>query len=208
MQRWIVGWTALLVVVLAVVAAGGIPRTGAAGDTDPAGLPVAEADALALRLEAMEARLGALDERVTGLIRGAGASRAALADLIRPNDPWTVRVEGTDHRSEIGGGRTPAMAQGEYVVVVLNLTNGSGAPLAFPYEQLALTDDSGRILLCDTGATRLLLLWERHQGYLDEVAPGGQYATVAVFDVPPDATGLTLVDAPGLGRVVDIALDA
>ncbi len=140
-----------------------------------------------------------------------GDLAAANPALVSVNTPvqagaWTYTYPG--FQSVIGEafGNVPA-PQGQYQIVIVNVTNGSGQPASIPDGFFALKDAQGRVYPLNRAAS---------VGYMDrfgrgqaadisvddQAAPNVLTSVGLVFDVAPDATSMVLLSPrqrqPGL----------
>jgi hypothetical protein len=114
-------------------------------------------------------------------------SGAWSASLLRPD--YSLFLDGAL------GGQQP---RGRFLLVLLSLANGGGAPQPFPPEMLVLHDAQGRTYTPLPGLSTLYLTTygrgQRGDLSLENALPagGGLYSVPVIYDVPVDASGLQL----------------
>lgn len=117
---------------------------------------------------------------------------------VAQRDGWSASLLRPDYGLFLDGGLGDQQPRGRFLLVLLALANGGGAPQAFPPAMLVLHDAQGRTY---TPAPRLstayLATYGRGQrGDLsleNELPPGGGlYSVPVIYDVPADASGLQL----------------
>jgi plastocyanin/uncharacterized coiled-coil protein SlyX len=108
-------------------------------------------------------------------------------------DDWEVTVTGYELSPTIESDYDEHVARGVFAIVYLTVVNAGNEPAAFPYEDLRLTTSEGRTYTPDHDSmfTLIYSILEMGSEY-DELQPGLSYPTGVAFDIPPDATDLSL----------------
>jgi hypothetical protein len=114
--------------------------------------------------------------------------------------PWDFRVSSVERQEaiEVAGGE-PADPQGVFLLVTLNVVNTGTDDQTYDPTWFQVTDDQGRGWTFDFTMTDTLALAGAGARQYGAIPPGLPTEAVVVFDVPPDATGLTLGVAEELG---------
>ena len=113
---------------------------------------------------------------------------------------WDITVTGTDLFPRIGDHR----AEGIYLYVLMTLKNTSGSEASFPFEGLLVVDHAGNEHFLAIDATKESLTFDFGVDLTKKYPPGATQNVAAAFDIPTDATGLTLTTPT---RVFSIALE-
>jgi len=145
---------------------------------------------------------------VAGTPAAAAASRV-LATFRTTDDAWEVTLTSAELHSTLAG----IVPKGVFVVVALDVTNTSALSDSFPYAALVLTDGAGTAYTWDGKTTEAFQsnsfygVNENYRGLHTSTvfASGDLVHTVVAFDVPVDATGLTL-SGPGWPAAVPLGL--
>lgn len=172
--------------------------------------------------ERPRATIAAFETEVADLRSRVDEQDATIAALTPPPatptapafaERWRIDVVGpVELRSDVGRAETltPIAAAGVFLVVPIEVTNRSDAPLPFAAaNRLHVVDDEGRSYDLDpraTGAAYLLDLG--YEPSFEARQPGIAYPDVVVFDVPVGADGFSLEATDGsfsvpLERAVD-----
>jgi Domain of unknown function (DUF4352) len=114
--------------------------------------------------------------------------------------PWDFRVSSVERQEslEVPGGE-PANPQGVFLLVTLNVINTGTEDQTYDPTWFQVTDDRGRGWTFDFTMTDTLALAGAGARQYGAISPGLPTEAVVIFDVPPDATGLTLGVAEDLG---------
>jgi hypothetical protein len=126
---------------------------------------------------------------------GAGLNSAAAG-------PWEFTVTGVERQESLevpGGASAPINPKGVFLLVRLRVVNTGTEDQTYDPTWFRVTDDRGRGWSFDFTATDTLALAGAGERQYHAVPPGLPTEAVVVFDVPPDATGLTLGVAEELG---------
>jgi hypothetical protein len=126
---------------------------------------------------------------------GAGLNSAAAG-------PWEFTVTGVERQESLevpGGTSAPINPKGVFLLVRLRIVNTGTEDQTYDPTWFRVTDDRGRGWSFDFTATDTLALAGAGERQYHTVPPGLPTEAVVVFDVPPDATGLTLGVAEDLG---------
>jgi hypothetical protein len=158
-------------------------------------------------IEALETQVAQLQERVKALSeqRTAGSSSAAQAgetpeseaatynvgDTVSVND-WSFAVTDVELAPTVDLSNEQFVARGIFVVVYLSITNSGNAPQSFPYDEFLVEDSAGRSYGLHTDSTIPFQIYVYDTSLYGDLQPGLPYESVAVFEIPADATGLTL----------------
>ena len=119
-------------------------------------------------------------------------------------DGWSVTLLRPDYAVTLDGAIGDLRPSGRFVLAVVAVSNNQPQPRRLPPDLFLLRDASGRAYAPVPGASSAYLaLYERaRRGDLaleDEFAPtSGMRSVPLLFDVPPDADGLSLL-VPGAG---------
>jgi hypothetical protein len=116
--------------------------------------------------------------------------------------PWDFRVTAVERQEALealGGASEPTPPQGIYLLVTLSVVNTGSEDQTYDPTWFRVTDDRGRGWSFDFTATDTLALGGAGARQYQAVPPGLPTEAVVVFDVPPDAVGLTLGVAEDLG---------
>lgn len=120
----------------------------------------------------------------------ANVDLSQLGDAIDSSE-GTLTFTKTDTTGEIEG----STADGVYLVVYLQVERPDNASGAIGYDAWTVTDSDGTTYELDSKATDLLLKTAYDDGADEDLAGGETYKVAMVFDVPADASGLTLENA-------------
>lgn len=137
---------------------------------------------------------------VTALASPVAAEGSDLGTTVRAGD-WEITVTSTEASQGFKGIFEQQTPRGVYIIVRMSLTLTANAPLAFPYNDLVLTDGAGRTFSLDADATSDWLIQNTDLTTYAELQPSLPYDVVALFDVPPDAAGLILTSGEQLFSV-------
>jgi hypothetical protein len=129
----------------------------------------------------------------------AASSMLSSQSATVPNQ-WSITVTSVRSLSAINGYQT-VKARGTFVVVDLTVMNLSDNPVAFPYDELRLIDAKQRIFEANSTADIVLAL-NAGLSIFDNLQPGLDYSLSTVFDVPADATNLTLTTSRSAFSIV------
>ena len=89
-------------------------------------------------------------------------------------------------------------AHGVFLAVNLEVTNAGLEPIdRFPWWQLRLRDDKGRVFTPQTDATASYEASQQPRQRPEDYQPGIAYDEVVVYDVPPGAGAFTLESEDG-----------
>ena len=95
--------------------------------------------------------------------------------------------------------------EGQFVLVYFHAEVGDDGAGPFDYGSWTLVDGGGTSYEVDENATNQLLSSAYEDGIDENLEAGGGYDLAMVFDVPADATGLTLVNAEA-GLTVELGI--
>lgn len=157
------------------------------------------------------ATIAAYETEVSDLQRRVDEQQATLSRLTPPpatpnpppfDDEWRVTVAGrVEMRSTVGRrkGVTPVTAHGAFLVVPITTVNEAASPVAFSgVGPLVVVDEAGNSYEVDSRASGAAYLLDfGYDPSFGARQPGVRYPDVLVFDIPPDASGLTLESADG-----------
>jgi hypothetical protein len=136
-------------------------------------------------------------ETPTPVEETAGASAAEFGQ-------WSVDLVSTETSELVAfpdGSGDPQSPQGIFIIVNLVATNDGASASRFPYGSFSVEDDDGRSYSFHEDATAIATYLGNNTNYFDDLQPGLAYPVAIVFDVPPDAVGLTLMSAEGSGAI-------
>ncbi|MEV0984482.1 DUF4352 domain-containing protein [Brevibacterium sp. NPDC049920] len=106
--------------------------------------------------------------------------------------------------SSVGDDMFGAEAQGQFVVVSMEVTNVGDSPVMFFSSDVELTDAEGRTYAADEGSAMYL---EDSNSFLEEINPGNTVDGIVLFDVPEGVEPDTLVFRGGLfDEPIEIAI--
>ena len=96
-------------------------------------------------------------------------------------------------------------ADGQYLIVFLEVLRPEGDSLPFTYDGWTVTDEEGNVYELDGRTTDVLLSSVYDEGMDEVLEAGAGYNIAVVFDIPEDASGLVLVNED-LGVAVQLDL--
>ncbi len=135
-------------------------------------------------------------------------AQASTASVTLPQSAHTGNWDVTVTRTEVSEGFEGIFEQqvprGVYFFVHMTATSMGTMPGALPFTDLALTDSAGRTYSLDSDATSDWLIQNTDLNLFSELQPGLPYDVIAIFDIPPAATGLALTTK---GQQFTIPLD-
>jgi hypothetical protein len=161
--------------------------------------------------EQLAATVAALQTQVAGLAAPGPAEPAAASPVagtgaavglneVAHAGAWDFTVTGVERRESIAAPELPETfnPRGVYLLVTLTVVNAGTEPDYFDHNWFRVTDDRGRTLPYVSAPTVALQIY-RPAGFPADDLPGSPtlqpglpYTAVLVFDIPADATGLTL----------------
>lgn len=110
-----------------------------------------------------------------------------LGDAV-PTGDWEITVSNVESGvSQVGDQYLNATAQGQYILVDVEVKNTGSEPTYFFEDDVKLLDDAGNTYATDSEAS----LYTTESGdvfLLEEINPGNTASGVLVFDVPADAS--------------------
>jgi hypothetical protein len=120
----------------------------------------------------------------------------AIGQVVEAGD-WSVTVLRPDHLVALSGSVGGLAPRGRFALALVAVSNRGPAPATIPPDLLELADARGnRYPALPAASTAYLAAYERGlRGDLsmeEPLPPGGLLSVPVLFDVPPDATGLTL----------------
>jgi hypothetical protein len=143
--------------------------------------------------------IAALQTQVAGLEAELGARTAptgvevGLGEVANAG-PWDVTATGAELSDTIELDRLPepAVAQGVFLLVELEIVNAGTEAQGYDPTWFRIADDRGRSWPFDFTQTDNLALAGAGARQYQAIQPGIPTTAVVVFDIAPDATGLTL----------------
>lgn len=119
---------------------------------------------------------------------------------------WEITVTAFETAPTIDTSFDSRTARGGYVIIDVTLNNTWLDPATFPYHDLQLRTAEGRSYKLAVEPTIALTIdrFDSNSGIYDELDPGFDVETVAVFDVPADADAFVLTTT---NEVFAIALE-
>ncbi len=152
---------------------------------------------------ALASEVAALQTKVAELEAGGVSMPAGVVEVgmneVAQVGAWEIMVTGVLRGSEIESrtaGEEPAAAQGEFVVVELEIVNAGRDTQKYDPTWFEISDERGRSWPFDFWQTDNLAMAEAGIRQYTSVEPGLPQTAIVVFDVAKDATGLTLRTLP------------
>ena len=130
-----------------------------------------------------------------------------LGDAV-PTGDWEITVSNVESGvSQVGDQYLNSTAQGQYILVDVEVKNTGSEPTYFFEDDVKLLDDAGNTYATDSEAS----LYTTESGdvfLLEEINPGNTASGVLVFDVPADASPNVLEFQGGIfDTPAEVALD-
>jgi hypothetical protein len=183
-----------LCIGLGVALIGGVTKVGLSGDSVGAAIAQVDAAATATRtaelgeLSELRTQVAILSNAADCLPAGAATPDAtpALVPPVAMHEPipygedWTVTANTVTMRPTFG----IFTATGVYAQVSLTITNDTSASRSFPYEELVLRDEQGRIFIPAQNVRTL-----NEAGWYSPFPPNLPTGGFIIFDVATDAQG-------------------
>lgn len=113
---------------------------------------------------------------------------------------WALTVTSIDLFESVGD----SDAEGVFLYVRMAISNSGSAPAAFPFTGLVVIDINGESYFLSEAATAETLQYDYGITLDQQLNPGDLRNVAAVFDIPTDATGLTLTTP---SRVFEVRLE-
>jgi hypothetical protein len=205
LKRWWFWVLAVLALFIAIGIAGGggddsatdTSASDQAADAQPADEAPADEDA---------AEEDTADEAADDSAEDAPAAYG-LGDAV-PTGDWEITVADVETGvSEVGDQYLNSTAQGQYILVDVEVKNTGSEPSYFFEDNVKLLDDAGNTYATDSEAS----LYTTESGdvfLLEEINPGNTASGVLVFDVPADASPNVLEFQGGIfDTPAEVALD-
>ena len=152
---------------------------------------------------ALAAEVAALQTQVAELEAGGVTMPADVVEVemneVAPVGAWEIMVTGVQRGEAIESrtaGEEPATAQGVFLLVELELVNTGTDTQTYDPTWFQITDDRDRSWPFDFTQTDNLALADAGIRQYAAVEPGLPQSAVVVFDIAPDATGLSLRTVP------------
>lgn len=112
----------------------------------------------------------------------------------------TIKVNGVETKSTVGGQYNSEKAQGVFKIVNLSITNGQKDAITLNADDFKLVDSKGREFTYSTNGQTALGMADSTTAdfFLKQLNPGLTQTGKIVFDVPADAKGLTMKARGGM----------
>jgi hypothetical protein len=150
--------------------------------------------AQASEIAVLQTRVAELEAAQTPIATPAPVVEVGLNEVAHAGS-WDVTVTQVERHDALDvpeGASPPTRPQGVFLLVTLNLVNTGTDAQTYDPTWFQVRDDRDRMWLFDFSATDTLALAGAGTRQYHSVPPGLPTEAVVVFDVPPDATGLSL----------------
>lgn len=128
----------------------------------------------------------------------AGDAAGSQIGLVVRGVGMDVLVTGIERLPAIETSSETSTARGVYLTVSFTLTNTGSAPVELIQDTLVVADGKGRTFAYTPHANTLTHLnADRLDDFVMHLQPGLPFDSFAIFDIPPDATGLVFTDEAG-----------
>lgn len=170
------------------------------------------------QIDALSTQVAALTTRVARLEgeRASASTRPTLPPLSSSSQPtptaarelpspmaigeeasdglWEITVKGTEERDQFQSDKQ-VLPHGIFIIVQMDVANAGADPQPFPWRDMRIVDATGRIFGPSPDAFLAYQIWELGMRPSDDLQPGLTYSYPVVFDIAPDASGLTLTSS-------------
>lgn len=129
---------------------------------------------------------------------------AAVGEAVASGDFEVTVTDVETGVASVGDDLFGAEAQGQFIVVSMEVTNIGDSPVTFFSSDVELTDDEARTYSADDASA---IYVEDSNSFLEEINPGNTVDGIVLFDVPEGVEPSTLVFRGGLfDEPIEIAL--